>query len=136
MAYTKPLPHPTKEDEPFWQAAKEHRLILPKCRACGHVWFPPYASCGKCLSLDRDWVEVSGRGKVWGYVHMQQPYLKSFVDDIPYNVVLVQLDEGPLMFSNVVDAEAEAIRVDMPVEVVFGDVTEEFTLLKFRPAGQ
>ena len=75
------------------------------------------------------------RGKVWGYVHMQQPYLKSFADDIPYNVVLVELEEGPLMFSNVVGAEADAIRVDMPVEVVFDDVTEEFTLLKFRPAG-
>ncbi len=59
--------------------------------------------------------------------------IPAFKDDLPYNVVLVQLEEGPMMFSNVVGIANDAITVDMPVEAVFEDVTDEFTLIKFRP---
>ena len=61
MTYVKPLPELTHEDRPFWEAAREHRFILPRCRDCGHIWFPPYSSCQKCLSFDREWIEASGR---------------------------------------------------------------------------
>ncbi|MEE9284853.1 MAG: OB-fold domain-containing protein [Dehalococcoidia bacterium] len=133
MAYEKPLPQVTKEDRPFWEAARQHRLTLPRCRQCGNVWFPPYCSCPRCLSFDLEWIEASGRGKVWGMIEMVQPYIPAFKDDLPYNVVLVQLEEGPMMFSNVVGIANDAITVDMPVEAVFEDVTDEFTLIKFRP---
>ena len=133
MAYAKPLPKPTKEDRDFWRAAKEHRLVLPRCRDCGNVWFPPYLQCGRCLSANREWLTASGRATVWGYVEMAHPYIPSFAPEIPYNVVLVKLEEGPLMFSNVVGVPNSAIRTDMPVEAVFEDVTPEFTLIKFRP---
>ena len=136
MAYAKPLPKPTKEDREFWQAAKEHRLVLPRCRDCGYVWFPPYLACGRCLSSNREWVTASGRATVWGYVEMAHPYIPSFAPEIPYNVVLVKLDEGPLMFSNVVSVANSAIHTDMPVEAVFEDVTPEFTLIKFKPRQQ
>ncbi len=135
MAYEKPLPTVTKEDRPFWEAARQHRLVLPRCRACGHVWFPPYTTCPRCLSFDREWVQASGRGQVWGFIEMVQPYIRAFAPEIPYNVVLVQLEEGPLMFSNVVGVPSSAIHVDLPVEAVFEDVTPEFTLVKFKPRG-
>ncbi len=133
MTYAKPLPQVTKDDRPFWEGTRQHRLLLPKCRACGHVWFPPYTTCARCLSFDRDWVQASGRGNVWGFVEMVQPYISSFAKDIPYNVVLVQLDEGPLMFSNLVGTPYSEIRVGLPVEAVFEGVTPEITLVKFRP---
>ena len=133
MAYSKPLPKLTKEDRPFWEAAKQHKFMLPRCRQCGHVWFPPYLNCQRCLSFDREFFEASGRGTVFGRIEMQQPYIAAFKDDLPYNVVLVQLEEGPKMYSNMVGVSADEITVDMPVEVVFEDVTDEFALPKFRP---
>ena len=135
MAYDKPLPQVTSADRPFWDAAKEHRFVLPKCTGCGHVFFPPYSYCPRCLSSDLEWIDGAGKAKVWGYIEMVQPYLKSFEGDLPYNVVLVELDEGPMMLSNVVGVPADRIKVDMPLEVLFDDVTDDFTLVKFRPEG-
>lgn len=134
MPYTKPLPKITFEDQPFWEGTRQRRLLLPRCRQCGHVWFPPYARCPRCLSPDLAWVQASGKGKVWGLIEMVQPYIPAFKDDIPYNVVLVELEEGPKMFSNLVGVRNDAIRVDTLLQAVFEDVTDEVTLVKFRPA--
>ena len=132
MSYAKPVPEPTDEDRPFWEAAREHRFVLPRCRECGHVWFPPYLSCGRCLSTDREWMEASGRGKVWGYTMIEQPYVPGYRDELPYNVVLVQLEEGPMLYSNLVGVPDEEIRPDLPVEAFFDDVSDELTLIRFR----
>jgi uncharacterized OB-fold protein len=64
---------------------------------------------------------------------MVHPYLAAFQQDLPYNVVLVELEKGPKMFSNIVGLPTDQITVGMPVEVVFEDVTDEFALPKFRP---
>lgn len=133
MAYEKPLPNVTREDGPFWQAAREHRFVLPRCTNCGHVFFPPYLSCPRCLSFELEWMEASGKGTVWGHTVMRHPYIPSFVDELPYNVVLVELDEGPMLYSNVVGIDHGDVRPDMRVEVVFEDATDEITLVKFRP---
>lgn len=133
MTVAKPLPAPNREDRPFWEAAREHRFVLPRCRDCGHVFFPPYASCQRCLSFDREWFEASGRGVVWGYTIIRQPVIPAFEADLPYNVVLVQLDEGPFLYSNLVGIPDDEIRPDLPVEVCFDDVSDDFTLIRFRP---
>ena len=135
MNYAKPLPKVNHESRAFWEASKEHRLVLPRCKACGHVWFPPYAYCPKCISPDVEWIDASGKGKVWGWLEMHQAYMPSFQDDLPYNVVLVLLDEGAFMFGNVVDVAFEDLKKDLPVEVVFEDVSDEVALPKFRVAG-
>jgi len=134
VAYEKPLPKVTREDRAFWQAAKEGRLLLPRCLDCGHVWFPPYLSCPRCASARIEWTEASGRGVIWGRIEMHQAYLKSFADVMPYNVVQVQLAEGPMIFSNVEGAAWDDLAVGDSVEVVFEDVTDEIALPKFRLA--
>ena len=135
MSYQKPLPRITDEDRPFWSAAKRHELVLPRCNACGYVWFPPYESCPTCLSPDRNFVRASGRGTVWASIEMSKPYIPSFAGELPYNVVLIQLEEGPKMYSNIVGASYDRIRIGAEVEVVFEDVTEEITIPKFRLSG-
>jgi uncharacterized OB-fold protein len=85
------------------------------------------------MSLDREWVEASGRGTIWGYTLMGQPYVPGYRDELPYNVVLVQLEEGPMVYSNLVGVPNDEIRPDIPVEAVFDDVTETVTLIRFRP---
>ena len=80
-----------------------------------------------------DWVKVSGRGKVYTFIVYHIAYHPKWKDHIPYNVAWIELEEGPLLMSNIVGCKNEDIYVEMPVEAVFDDVTEEVTLPKFRP---
>ncbi len=135
MAYDKPLPKKvSKLEQPFWDALKKHEVRLQKCSSCGHTWFPATALCPRCLSPKYEWAKCSGKGKVFSWVIFHQRYFKSFEKDIPYSVVWVELEEGPMFYSNMVGVKNEEIRCDMPVEAYFDDVTDEFTLLKFKPA--
>jgi uncharacterized OB-fold protein len=135
--YTKPLPHLTKVNTPYWEALKNHELRLPKCRDCGHIWHPPASRvCPNCLSIDNyDFEKMSGRGKIWGWLRMHQRYFPGFADDLPYNIVYVELDDQPglRMISNLVHHTEEDLRCDQAVEIVFDDVTPEWTLPKFQP---
>lgn len=131
--YSKPLPRPNRLSRSFWDGAKRHELLLQKCAACGHVWFPPSMRCPKCLSGEYTWSKASGRGKVWSWIVMWQRYFAAFEHDIPYNVAYVELDEGPRLMTNIVGVENDAIYCEMPVEVVFEDVTPEISLPKFKP---
>lgn len=129
--YAKPLPVPTKEDAPFWSALRDGRFVLPSCTDCGHVWFPPYLNCPSCLSLKRTWIDAQGTGVIDGVTIIDKPYLPSFAADLPYNVVLVRLAEGPRMYSNVVGTPSEDIRVGMRVRIVIDPVTPQIALPKF-----
>jgi len=130
--YTKPLPTLTDENRPFWDACRQGRLRMQQCDDCGHIRYPISHCCPKCLSYDFHWQDLSGRGEVFSYVVFHQLYNKAFADDIPYNVALVQLEEGPRMYSNVVGVDNDAVKVGDQLEVVFDPVTPEITLPKFR----
>jgi len=131
--YKKPLPRPNKLSRPYWEGAKAHELRVVRCTVCGHKFLPAADRCPKCLSKDLEWIKASGRGKVWSWVVFHQRYFAAFEDDLPYNVAYVELEEGPRLMTNLVDCDPSLIRCDMPVEVVFDDVTPEITLPKFRP---
>ncbi len=88
--------------------------------------------CPQCHSTKVEWVEVSGRGKVYTWTTVRHPVHPAFVD-VPYIVVIVQLDEGVRLVSNMVDCRPEDIYIGMPVEVVFEDVSETISLPKFKP---
>ncbi|HYV66874.1 MAG TPA: Zn-ribbon domain-containing OB-fold protein [Myxococcales bacterium] len=132
-AVTKPLPQITPEMAPFWEAARRHELVVQRCRGCGDFRFPARDLCSRCLSREVDWVPVSGRGVIFSYAVMHQVYHPGFADQVPYAVVVVQLEEGARMLSNLLDCPVQDVRVDMPVEVVFEELTPEVTLPKFRP---
>lgn len=132
--YTGPIPVPSPETRPFWEAARRHELSLPKCRACGALHYYPRGACPGCLSGDLAWERVSGKGTLHTFtiVHRGQ---KGFPVPTPYVLAIVELAEGPRMMTNVVGVEADpaTLRIGMPVEVVFDDVTPEVTLPRFRP---
>jgi hypothetical protein len=132
-AYRKPLPRPNRLSQPFWDGAKQHELRLQRCSDCGEYWFPPSHRCPSCLATAYEWVRASGRGKVWSWIVMWQRYFPAFESELPYNVAYVELEEGPRLMTNVVDCAPEDLRCDLPVEVVFDDVTDEISLPKFRP---
>jgi uncharacterized OB-fold protein len=134
MSYTKPLPAIDQWNKPFWDACKEHKLIAQRCDVSGAIWFPP----GPISPVTRDtkwsWIELSGYGKVSSWVMMHQRYFPGFANDLPYNIVQVQLDEGPTIIANMADLKDHDIKVGMRVKVVFDDVTGEFSLPKFARA--
>lgn len=134
--YNKPLPRPLNPEltRPFWEAAKRHELVMPRCKTCDQLFFYPRSECPRCLGSDLEWVPVSGRGRLHSFTIINQPVNAAFRDDVPYVYAVVQLLEGPRMISNLVECDVESVSVDMPVEAVFDDVTPEWTLVKFKPA--
>jgi uncharacterized OB-fold protein len=130
--YNKPLPEITDENREFWEGAKRGRLRMQKCGACAHIRFPISHVCPRCLSAEFAWTDLSGRGEVFSYVVFHQVYNKAFEKDVPYNVALVQLEEGPRMYSNIVGVDNDAVKVGDKVEATVDAVTPEVTLPRFR----
>ena len=131
--YVKPLPYVHDETRPFWEGTKRHELQIQRCLDCEKFYFYPRSICPHCLSDNTEWVNVSGRGKIYSFTVSHRPASPAFEPDVPYNIAIVELDEGVRMMSNIVECQNEDLRIDMPVEVVFDDVTPEITLPKFRP---
>ncbi len=130
---TKPVPIPSPESAPFWQAAKEHRLLIPRCNACKKFWFPPSQLCPHCLSADTGWEAVSGRGRIYSFVVFHRVYHPAFAGEVPYVVAIVELEEGPRMLTNIVGMPVDQVRCNMPVTIVFDDVSSELSVPKFTP---
>jgi hypothetical protein len=132
--YTLPIPVADEASEPFYRGAKEHKLLLVRCRSCGSWRLPGRERCLDCWSTEFEWAEASGRGKLYTFGIMHQQYHPAFADVIPYNYALVELEEGPRLVTNIVGCPHDELRIDMPVEAVFDDVSDETTLVRFRPA--
>jgi uncharacterized OB-fold protein len=133
FAIEKPLPRPTEDSAPYWEAARQGELRMQRCSDCGHIRFPPSLLCARCLSDRCEWTRLSGRGRVFSWIVVHQSQHPAFNADAPYNVVIVELEEGPRLHSTLVDCSTERIAIDMPVEVVFDRINDEITLPKFRP---
>lgn len=129
----KPSPQVNPWAKPFWDAAKEEKLVLQKCKACERHIFYPRIACPHCFSDDIEWVEASGRGTLYSFTVVENNAPSAFMKDLPFVVALIRLEEGVQMLSNVVDCDFSELRCDMPVEVTFEKLNEEFTLPKFRP---
>ena len=95
---------------------------------------PSRDRCDRCWSTDTEWAQASGRGTLYTFGLMHQIYHPAFVADAPYNVAVVELDEGVRLTTNIVGCPNDQLRVGMPVEVVFESVSEGAALPKFRPS--
>ena len=138
MELERPLPQPiTPEAKPYWQGLREQKLMLPRCRACGRAHFYPRVICPHCHGADLEWIQASGRGRLYSFEIGHQAFNKAFKVKPPFVLAMIELEEGPRMMSNLIGIEPDPkkIRCDMPVEVVFEKLTEEITLPLFRPAG-
>jgi uncharacterized OB-fold protein len=129
----KPLPRPNEDTAPYWEAARNGELRMQKCGACGSIRFPPSLLCPTCLSEESEWVKLSGRATVFSWIVIHQSQHPAFNADTPYNVAIVELEEGPRLHTNIVECANEDIHIGMAVEVVFDKVSDDTTLPKFRP---
>lgn len=135
--YEKPIPGPTIEGRTFWEYCKQHELRMQKCPQCGYVRFPASVLCPNCHSIaPAEWVQLSGRGKVYTFVVFHYVYNRAFEKEVPYVVASIELEEGPRMMSNVIGCAPDDVQIGMPVKVTFEDITDQYALPKFRPLSE
>ena len=120
----------------YWDAAREHRLVVPRCTACGTYRFPPSAFCYVCRTQDVEYVEQSGRGTVYSFTVIWHPVLPDVSDSVPYVPAVVELPDtgGVRLIANLVDVTPAEIHIGMDVELVWRDVHDDVTIPTFRPA--
>ena len=132
-----PAPEPTGLTRPFWEAAGRGRLVVQRCNACAHLRFPPGPVCTRCLAPAAEWVPLSGRGRVLSHLVFHQGYGGAWTARTPYSVLMVQLEEGPRMFSDLHDPERRRIDDDLvgrAVEVWFDPAEGGLAVPRFRLA--
>lgn len=122
-------------DNAFWfDAAREHRLVIQRCAACGALRHPPAPCCPACRSFDWDTVEAGGRGVIYSFVVNHHPQAPGF--DYPLPVVLVELDEGVRLVADVVGLEPDQLTIGLPVRLAWLDADAELSLPAFTAAGE
>lgn len=128
-----PVPRPTLETAPFWEATAEGRLVLPCCDACGFVIWYPRMFCPDCGSTAVHWIEASGAGTVYSYTVTRKGQ-GAYRDAGPYVMAYVELAEGPRVMTNIVGVDPGAVHIGQAVRVVFDDTGEGPALPRFTPA--
>jgi uncharacterized OB-fold protein len=123
-------------DGPMWDFINKGELRLQRCTGCGTLRYPPAGCCYKCLSDQYEWSPVSGRGKVKSWTVFYRQYYPELPPPVP--VVLVEIEEGPIVVANLVDTDISALRLDLPVELTFQAVRwnngEEGKIFQWRAA--
>lgn len=130
----KPVPQVDEASQPYFDAAKRGELAIRRCAECGEYSEPAAFSCYKCASLDLEWAIAKGTGKLHTFGLMHQMYHPAWADEMPYNIAVVELSEGPRITTNIVGCGNDELKIGMPVEATFDPVSDEVSLVRFRPA--
>ncbi len=132
--YTLPLPELDGLHGEFFAHCKNHALHFQRCDDCQTFRHVPREMCAECGSWNWSWQPSSGRGKVFTWTVVARPMHPAFVDACPYAPVVVEMEEGVRLLSEVVNVAPADLEIDMAVEVQFDDVTSDVTLPKFKRA--
>jgi uncharacterized OB-fold protein len=130
----RPLPILSPGTAPYWQSGADGLLRIQRCPRCGHYTHPPGPVCARCLEPGVEFVPVSGRGTVYTCTANHHPWFPGWTT--PYCIAIVQLDEQDdvRLFTNVVNCDAEAVRIGDRVRVLF-EHREDVWLPLFEPDG-
>ena len=131
-AVAKPLPHPDRDSEPFWRGLREGELRVQRCRACAALRWPPRAICNRCHAFDAEWIALSGRGRVASWVRNHQAFSPAWRGELPYDVVLVALEEQDDL-RLVGRLEGASPEPDLPVRARYVRIDDAVTLLHWEP---
>lgn len=128
----RPVPVPTNITKPFWDAAKQGKLVLQRCRRCGTWQYWPRPVCMRCISRDLEWKEAAGRGVVYSFTITRLPP-EGFEGREPYVLASVDLLEGTRMMAQLLNCTIDRVRIGLPVRVVWEKLTDEISLPQFEP---
>jgi uncharacterized OB-fold protein len=130
-----PSPISNPDSRAYWEGARQDRLMIRKCKACGATHFLPRYLCPACWSIELEWIQASGRGKVHSFTIIRRAPLPAFAGKVPYVVALIDLDEGPRMMANILGDDALQTRIGDPVEVRFEERGEGAKVPQFVRSG-
>jgi uncharacterized OB-fold protein len=129
----RPAPEITGHAAPFWAAARDGRLVIQHCPACGHFQHYPRPWCTNCLHEAPEFVESSGEGTIYTFTVIRRSPLPAFAARVPYVLAFVDLDEGVRLVTNVVDCDPDAVRIGQRVRARFEAIDDEHTIVVFAP---
>ncbi len=129
----RPAPIPDEMSAPFFQGAREGKLMLQHCAGCDAWSFPVRERCPHCFAAKLTWRQASGRGSLYTFTIMHQIMNPGFASAVPYNVAQIDLEEGVRMISNVVGIDNNALIPGMKLQAVFEEAGENVSIPKFRP---
>jgi len=122
----------TPLSQPYWDALADGLLMFQRCPHCRHAWLPAREECPSCLRDGAEWEAACGRGRLVSWVVYHIAYHEAFADRLPYNVAVVELEEGPRLITNIVDPDAKGgMAVDRPVALSIGQ-DHGIALARFR----
>jgi uncharacterized protein len=125
------VPGMTELTAPYWQAARENRLVVQECQSCRQLWHPPLPRCPHCHAAGPGWRQVRGDGTIYTYTVVRYPTHYAFAGQVPYVLAIVELAEGPRLVTAITGAAPEEVRAGQPVRVVFREVADGVTLPYF-----
>ena len=117
------------ENERYFEAAKEGKLLVGKCNDCGEYHFYPRLLCPHCFSGRTEWVPAKGGGVIYSYSTMRRGV------PAPYTIAYVTLDEGVSMMTNIVDCDADSLKIGDKVKLVFKSAEDGTPVPMFTLAG-
>jgi uncharacterized protein len=130
-----PVPEPTPVSRPFWDALREHRIVIQYSPSAGKYVFYPRTLAPGTLADDLEWREIDGAGTLYTYTVARRPTGPPWADKAPQLLAVVEWDVGPRVSTELVDVEPDDVKIGMRVSPVFVDVPgEDITLLRYRPA--
>lgn len=139
QALAKPIPVPDAASAPFFAGALEGKLLLLRCQTCGtfmsptaYLRVPVRPRCVRCFSSELGWAESGGRATLYSFAIMHQLYHEAFAAELPYNIALVETEEGVRLTSQVIDCPHEELRIGMPLLVTFERVSAQVAIPRFR----
>ena len=127
----RPYPSPNPLTAPYWQAAQQGELKLPRCDACTKFHFYPRSACPHCGATDLTWQAVSGKGAVYSYTVVHRAPSKGFEALVPYVVAVIALAEGPHLMTRLTQVQPDTVRIGMRVQVAFEQQDDACTLPLF-----
>ncbi|MDR3069908.1 MAG: OB-fold domain-containing protein [Propionibacteriaceae bacterium] len=130
----RPLPTIIQDTARFWESAREHAVELQKCDECGYWRFYPGPVCHSCGSFAYTWTPISGKGKIWTYTVLYRARGNAYQDDVPIAIGLIELEEGAILMSNIIDCQPEDLKIGLEVIIDYGAINDEVTLPLFRLA--
>ena len=130
----RPVPPTSPLTQPYWDAARRGQLTVQRCEQCGERPFPPRANCPSCGAPSLSWSPVSGRATIYSYTVAHRAPHPVFASQLPLIVAIVELEEGPRMFTNIVGCDPADVEVGMAVEATSEPIDDtDMVLPVFTP---
>lgn len=122
--------------QPFWDAARDHRLVAARCMSCATIRpMPPGPFCWECGHDEIEWITLPGTGSVHTFTIVASAPLPELADVVPYVIAVIELDKAPgaRIMSNVTGIPVDEVSIGMRVAVAWDHIDEATVIPRFVP---